>query len=77
MADDRRLRSLIAEWRLKAREADRLTAQYDKGGDYAGNGHAFRKERRVWTTCADELEALLTVSSPPEETPKQEDTNDD
>jgi hypothetical protein len=56
---------LIAQWRAKAREADALVRRYDRGGDHAGNAFAFLKERRIWTTCADELAA---VAAPPDPT---------
>ena len=52
-------RALIERWREKATTADRLAAKFDREGDQAGNAHAFLKERRIWRTCADELEALL------------------
>lgn len=59
-----RLRALIQEWREKAAAASRLALRYSHGGDDAGNGHAFLKERRIWTTCADELEAALATEPP-------------
>ncbi len=59
--------ALIAKWREAAKQADRLMAEADARGFDGANAHAFRKERRIWTTCADELEAaLLAVDAPPE-----------
>ncbi len=54
-----RLRHLVATWRERAQEADRLVTRFDAEGDKAGNAFAFLKERRIWTTCADALEKYI------------------
>jgi hypothetical protein len=64
---------MIAKWREHAIEAGRLAHKHEQDFDGA-NAHAFRKERRIWTTCADELEALRAAragaEAPPPEEPK-------
>jgi hypothetical protein len=54
------LRALVEQWRQRGTEAAELAATFDMaGGDDAGNGHAFRKEARIWRACADRLAAAL------------------
>jgi hypothetical protein len=62
---DRRARAVEAltmQWREKAQQAHGLAIKHH--GDDAGNTHAFLKERRIWNTCADELEAALASPAP-------------
>lgn len=56
---------LITKWRAKAAEADALIAKFEAKGDSAGNAYAFLKERRIWTTCADELAAERAAAVSP------------
>jgi hypothetical protein len=56
------LRAKVAEWRVAGKLAAALADKHE--GDSAGNTFAFLKERRIWMTCADELDALLTPSPP-------------
>jgi hypothetical protein len=55
------LDALIAKWRGLAQRASGWADDAEKQDDGA-NAHAFRKERRIWNTCADELEKLLAAS---------------
>jgi hypothetical protein len=48
---------LITRWREKASEAEELANRYEHQADQAGNALAFRKECRIWKTCAEELDA--------------------
>lgn len=57
------LTALVAKWREFAKDADRLATKSDAKNDGA-NSHAFRKERRVWKSCADELDAALQQAAP-------------
>jgi hypothetical protein len=70
--DRERIEALIAAWRVSQREADRLFREADARGFDGCNAHAFLKERRIWTTCADALEALLSSSSLSGEMPQRE-----
>ena len=49
--------ALVERWRIFAQSAADLAKEYASGS--AGSGHAFRKEQRIWTTCAAELECVL------------------
>jgi hypothetical protein len=60
--DARGRAQLVEQWRQHADTAGRLARQYQ--GDSSGNSHAFLKERRIWNTCADQLEAAFRL--PPE-----------
>jgi hypothetical protein len=55
------LDALIAKWRELAQRAWGWADEAEKQNDGA-NAHAFRKERRIWNTCADELEKRLAAS---------------
>ncbi len=66
-ADSLSLQTLIARWRDAAEQASRRSAECDARGFDGENAHAFRKERRIWTTCADELAALQTSAPPTEQ----------
>jgi hypothetical protein len=63
---------LIAKWREHATEAGRLARKHEQEFDGA-NAHAFRKERRIWTTCADELETALRAARAGAEAPPPEE----
>lgn len=54
-----RLDGLITNWRAQASQAAKWAAEHEAKFDGA-NAHAFRKERRIWTTCAEELTAIST-----------------
>ena len=58
-ADRSLLRGLIESWEANARQAGRWAAEHEAQFDGA-NAHAFRKERRIWTTCADQLSVVLS-----------------
>jgi hypothetical protein len=55
------LDALIARWRELAQRAWGWADEAEKQNDGA-NAHAFRKERRIWNTCAHELEKRLAAS---------------
>ncbi len=55
--------ALIQRWRAQATQAQ-AWANEEAAKDDGWNAHAHRKERRIWTTCADELAAL--VAPPPD-----------
>ena len=65
-ADRSLLRGLEMQWRANARQADRWASEADAQRDGA-NSHAFRKERRIWTTCADQLSVVLSSLQEEEE----------
>jgi hypothetical protein len=53
------LEALVREWRAQQTRALADAAEYDRCGDTAGNSHAYRKEARIWGTCADALDRAL------------------
>jgi hypothetical protein len=53
---------LVNEWMARAGTANRLADEHI--GDSAGNTFAFLKERRVWTTCANELKGEIEHAFP-------------
>jgi hypothetical protein len=58
----RAVEALPQQWRENAEKACALAIKHQ--GDDSGNTHAFLKERRIWNTCADELDAALASPAP-------------